>query len=338
MSCSPFLELDKIPIKFNCYVPKPSYYNKTVFISTGFNEYCCDAGIYEYDIELNKINLIHKYNHDTNIKLHCHGQFIDKQNNLMHIFGGNDHGYLCLDLSTKKILNNNTKSNRLSIIGDFSVCCYISNPKINQFCIMDEHGMYKYMNDKNKVIFTNESISTSTFNIPWPKVIYIPFKKELMILGGNYNDKIYYTDINMQNYDWKPYSLKMPFTTWYRSYDILSAFKSLIFVFNFDCLNRHKDIWILDIMNTKWYKSPYQMPQTLILNANIFVLHGKDNSVYLLEFGEAHRYKVFLKDLIPNSLKTVYKNYYQPLVIGYIKQNENEFIIPNIWRYFSPLL
>ena len=128
-------------------------------------------------------------------------------------------------------------------------------------------------------------------------------------------------------------------------YEILLVFKSLIFVFYFP-KSRCTDIWILDIRNTKWYKSPYQVPQTLNGDKNVYVLKGQNNSIYLIDFGNSHRYKACLNDLIPNSLETVYQNYYEPLVIGYIKKHENKLIIPNIpivikrliWKYFPPFL
>ena len=80
MSSCHFLKLDDIPIIINRYVPKPTSYNGAIYISTGSKEYDCTPGIYEYDLESNKINLIYKYGDNTN-----HSNVFKSQHNLTRL-------------------------------------------------------------------------------------------------------------------------------------------------------------------------------------------------------------------------------------------------------------
>ena len=233
MSHSPFSKLDDIPIKINGNIPKPTSHDNHLFISTESKESLCDPGIYKYDLETNTMNLICKYKNNTNIKLKNHEQFINPQNNLMHIFGGYQH--LCYDLKTNKIINNHQQSNELNIIGDNPVCYYIPDP-VHQFYIIDKNQVFKYnpndKNDKNNIplkVFDESSI----FNEQKKKLICIPFKKQLMAFAGLWQSNILYMDINknIQDNNWKNYSLTMPHARF--SYNMVLAYNSLIFLFYF---------------------------------------------------------------------------------------------------------
>ena len=78
----------------------------------------------------------------------------------------------------------------------------------------------------------------------------------------------------------------------------------------------------------------------------IYALKGFNNSVHLIDFKKGYHYKISLYKLIPDSLEKQYSSYYEPLVIGFIKQYENDNLTPNIplvlkkliWKYFPSFL
>jgi len=114
-------------------------------------------------------------------------------------------------------------------------------------------------------------------------------------------------------------------------YDVLLAFDHLLFTFYFKrsgCCN----IWILDLLKEQWFESNYQTPDYIGKDANTYVLQTEKEKqwCHIMDFRNGHHLKVSLLDLIPKDLTKVYRQHYDPLVIGYIKQNENTNLIPTI--------
>ena len=72
-------------------------------------------------------------------------------------------------------------------------------------------------------------------------------------------------------------NLKMPHagTLYYALYDVLS-FGDVIFAFYFDYLQNY-DIWYLDLLNDKWYKSKYKAPK-LVRGENVHVFKRENDA------------------------------------------------------------
>ena len=109
-------------------------------------------------------------------------------------------------------------------------------------------------------------------------------------------------------------------------YKVFSGFEHLVFVFYFQ---DNSDIWILNLLNKKWYKSPYDNPKSECYD--VYILKGKcDRSRYIMDFRMGNRYKFDLYNLLPLKLIKDSKDYYELLIIGWIKEMENNDIIPSI--------
>eukprot|EP01084_Bolivina_argentea_P223796 378584_1 len=98
-----FKQLQVLPLECDGYHPKPLYYphdSNTVIISTDSREN--NPGIFKYNINTNKLELIHKY--DKCQTMH-HGHFIDYKNEILYIFGGSYNTFNAFNLKTNTMTN-----------------------------------------------------------------------------------------------------------------------------------------------------------------------------------------------------------------------------------------
>eukprot|EP01084_Bolivina_argentea_P262298 443509_1 len=96
------------------YMPKPSYdpiHKNCIIISTHYQETQTTAGIYKYNIETNESQIIYKYN--NTFKASEHGQFIDKSNNTLILYGGGYDTFKVFDLN----------NNQMKQINDTNIIC-----------------------------------------------------------------------------------------------------------------------------------------------------------------------------------------------------------------------
>eukprot|EP01084_Bolivina_argentea_P079703 144515_1 len=221
---SVFHELDTIKsCQFTNALPKPSYHDKnSIIIAPDEGD-----GIYEYNFDTNEMKLIIEYEPETEIFLH--GQFIDPQSNILYVFGADCDKVYKFDLKNKTISHT---SNILSL-GTTPKCIYI--PEINQIHIsnIDEHIVYN-INDKSIIRSLDRSIVWKHV-VCWPKILYIPLTKKLTVFGSNVHDEIYNCDVNenIYEYKWKLNDITMPYSICVDLYDLLLAFKQLLFCFYF---------------------------------------------------------------------------------------------------------
>eukprot|EP01083_Nonionella_stella_P138819 422523_1 len=83
-----FKQLSKLPLKFDEYIPKPLVYPKhsnTIIISTGGDEFNPAAGVFKYNFDNNNCEKLQTY---VDFEPECHGQFIDYNNDTLHILSG----------------------------------------------------------------------------------------------------------------------------------------------------------------------------------------------------------------------------------------------------------
>ena len=59
------------------------------------------------------------------------------------------------------------------------------------------------------------------------------------------------------------------------------------------------------------------------LEPQIFIIKNENNA-HILNFGTGKHIKVDLYKLLPMGLLNSHRKYYQPLIIGYLKEQENE--------------
>eukprot|EP01084_Bolivina_argentea_P104178 186564_1 len=116
-----FTKLD-FPLKFNCYLPHPSYHptnQNVVIVSTDYEE-GNQKGIYEYNLIRHTFNKIYTYK--QSFKPYDHGQFVDAKNELLYMVGRGKLGIF--DLNTKVMNANNT----FCVCGTFPQSTYIPSP------------------------------------------------------------------------------------------------------------------------------------------------------------------------------------------------------------------
>eukprot|EP01084_Bolivina_argentea_P040924 75522_1 len=97
-----FKQLQNLPIKCNCPMPRPLFYPKhsnTIILSTDTNQ--DNPGVFKYNIDNNNCETLQTY---VDFHPEDHGQFIDYNNNTLHILDGYDL-HITMDLETK-IINN----------------------------------------------------------------------------------------------------------------------------------------------------------------------------------------------------------------------------------------
>eukprot|EP01084_Bolivina_argentea_P262297 443508_1 len=99
------------------YIPKPSYdpTNKNcIIITANYKEEQTTSGICKYNIVTNEWHTIYKYNeNDNTFKPHYHGQFIDKSNNTLILYGGGYDTFKVFDLN----------NNQMKQINDTNIIC-----------------------------------------------------------------------------------------------------------------------------------------------------------------------------------------------------------------------
>ena len=107
-------------------------------------------------------------------------------------------------------------------------------------------------------------------------------------------------------------------------------FGDILFVFYFkDEYCGSDEIWCLDIRRKKWYKSAYATPKAFT-DLTYIITDNNDQDLHLINFRDKKHWKVNGYDLIPNELVSARRQYYTPLISGYIRQQENKKLIPNI--------
>ena len=328
--------------KFDWYFPKPVYHPKNkeiIIISTQFAEQNT-KGIYEYNMKKNIFNKIYTYN--KTLTPFYHGQLIDAKNELLYIFSYGKLGIF--DLNTKK-MNINTQNE----LCNFSICpqsIYIPSP-INKSHILSD-STHWIINMNNKIIDKIKINKFQNNNIIHPNILYIPFTQQLISFGSENNNKIWYCNIKQlskkQKYNWQLYHLKMPYTTEINFFDILLVFNNIIFIFYF-IENSYHDIWCIDLLNNKLIKTKYNTPTFNTYRYNIYAMKDNNNNVHIINFIFGEKYIFNLHNLIPKEIITLHRKYYTPLIIGYIKQEENKnnflsnipYVLKQLILYYFPL-
>eukprot|EP01084_Bolivina_argentea_P264441 447943_1 len=101
-----FKQSSKLPLKCVLYIPKPLFYPKhsnTIIISTESED--TNPGVFKYNIDDNNLQKLQTYGDSIGYN-ECHQQFIDYNNNILHILS--THGpHITMDLKTKTMDNPN---------------------------------------------------------------------------------------------------------------------------------------------------------------------------------------------------------------------------------------
>eukprot|EP01084_Bolivina_argentea_P075126 136213_1 len=312
-----FSLLAEIPI--DCYyaLPKPLKHpliSNCIIMSTDYEERQITPGIYQYNVESNKCSLIYKYNNECTPE--CHGQYMDPVNNLLYLFGRRNV-LNAFDLKTNTMQKINNCHPFAEACTNWPASTYIPFP-VNQAHILLDDKHYKY-DIKHKTMIQLKGNSALN-GIVYAHLLYIPIKKQLMFLGSSFDSKILSCDIQQNSdqteYEWKMCKLKMPRAAEHCTYDTLLGFDNILFVFYFV----EKDIYLLDLLNNKWFKSKYSLPNFGGgNNTYIFVVQNNYSAHFIYFYNKIH-YKVCLFDLIPKEIVISHRKYYNGLIMGYLRE------------------
>ena len=163
-----------------------------------------------------------------------------------------------------------------------------------------------------------------------PKLLYNPVREQLMILGCDDSNEVWTSHI--ETCEWKlNREMKMPHCANSESeYDALLV-NDIVFVFyfpkNYHDYTEENDIWWLDLLNKTWYKSIYNVSSGLSIHC--YVMKSKNgDDIHILESGydETH-FKLNFHDLSSMELVNAQRDYYNPLLNGYVKEQEKGKLI-----------
>eukprot|EP01084_Bolivina_argentea_P072230 131186_1 len=324
-----FKQLHTIPLKFHHYHPKPLFYpynSNEIIITTDYEE--INSGTYKYNINSNKLELIHSYRYECQIENHAH--FIDYKNEILYICAGVSNSFHGLNLKTNTMTNMGSNYSGVVVKS-------VLIPSTNKIHILKDYKNH-FVFDCNDKMFTEINCNRDALihsNICNLKLIYYEFSNQLMVLGGTNNDDIFYCNIKKQSTDkmeWKLNNkIKMPHIVCFEcNYDII-VFGDVIIVFYFGGggICGYEDIWCLDLLSHQWFKSEYNTPVNAGDESDIFK-NNNNNNIHVLDFYGQRHFTINMYNLFSNELIKLRRKHYNKLVIGFIKQQENNNIIPTI--------
>eukprot|EP01084_Bolivina_argentea_P173066 299747_1 len=105
-------------------------------------------------------------------------------------------------------------------------------------------------------------------------------------------------------------------------YDVL-LFGDVIMVFYFDPDKEIYDIWCMDLLYHKWYKSKYNVPKSIGMHS-YFMKGNNNNDIHLLDFDSQQHFMVNAYDLFSNEMIKERRKHYEILVIGFVKDEEKK--------------
>eukprot|EP01083_Nonionella_stella_P051498 136745_1 len=325
-----------VPFERNTITASPHLRHSNCFLITSTHDYS-NPGVYEYNIETNQLNFISDYGTiGYNIIDAYHAQFLDTVNDVLYIIG---YAYLhAFNWNTKRFtLVDEQIQSEIGPTSCFPRIVSIPSPT-NQICIFnnDSYELKTLQFAANKpfrCISTQLCKSLRNEFVQCPKLIYVPFKKQLMIFGSDGDDtiwKYHETEMELWNGLWKQLDVTMPCVVDDdRDYDVVLAFEYLLFVLYYtqsgvDCGNR---IHCFDLLNECWFDTKMKVPKSVHYG---WSLKTKCNDIHIVDCNDNNRFKISLHDLIPKALIRTHRKRYDPLITGYIKEQETQLTIPSV--------
>ena len=93
----------------------------------------------------------------------------------------------------------------------------------------------------------------------------------------------------------------------------------------------------MDLFRDQWHKSKCNVPEGLDRDS-YFVKNLTNNNIHVLDFCNQNHFTVNLHDLLPKEIIESRRKYYNPLVIGFIKEQENQNLISTIPSVLKQLI
>ena len=336
------LQLPDLPFKVVGWeIPRPVLHPiepNCIILSTETME--TNGGIYKYNLENNETICLAKYNEIKAIRndyLKSHTQFIDSKNNKLYICGGEGAAFMTYEINTGIIKvgeNNDDYNYDLANCYSSAKVVHIVSSTRNEIHILEWDKHWKFDCIQQKFTMKNVSSQCDPEDL---RLSYNPLRKQLMILGeDDYSDEIWTSDI--KTCEWKLNTeLKMPHDVGELDeiyYEVLLG-GDIIFVFYLHAIaanddTKYDDIWWLDLLNEKWYKSTYNIPFGNRGDGYLMKSKNSDDIHFLSTYYDKSHFKVNIHKLLSMEFINDRRDYYNPLIIGYIKEQEKNKLIRNV--------
>ena len=308
---------------FDMAIPEPIGYPKgSVQLIISTNSAASNGGIFMYNLESNQSRLLSKY--PKMYQLNDHAQFIDYANDILYIFGGPLQTFSTFNFKTEEWRLGSESINyhyQLSQLPDCTRCVYVNTSIKDQIHIISNRKHIIFDCNEQKFMDIEREIQDGYF-----KPIFVPFKNQLMLLGGDRTDDIYTCAIDQDKYEWKLHDkLKMPHRVKDDiCYDCL-LFDDIVFIFHIDAFDvkdsqKYSDIWYLDLLDEHWYRSKYDVPHGL--GFDVRFIQNKNN-VHFLNFVNGKQVIVNIHDLFTTNFVKCRRDRYSILVMGYFRRQES---------------
>merc|ERR1712228_650659 len=99
----------------------------------------------------------------------------------------------------------------------------------------------------------------------------------------------------------------------------------------------HSDIWCYDLLLRQWFKSKCILPKEMYKNEDGFgrlhlLKNPNSDNVHLLDFDIGDHYKTSICNIFPAGLYKARQQYFEPLVIGFLKKHGQNDSIPEVLK------
>ena len=327
--------IDRKPFDRYCIPPYPAYYYNKIsnkhYVIISLNDRSSDCGeIFFYDIDKNEY--VDKIFYPENFKPERHGITVNSDTHTIHFyyrkskFGGdpNETYFAIYNILTKQW--NVTQHSDFPLFGYPRTFWIDDSMYIQSSTSVPPEGVrvMKYSPQNKKC--TNLTKNFLEKNVKYSRMCYDEMNRRIMLFGGRGGatdddedgaefDDIWIYDIDQNEDDgtekWELYSLKLPHKN---SKELVYAFNSIIFVIY--CYSEQNEIWCLELMNDKWFKSNVDWPYEL---SSCDFVKVDNNHIHCINYHQNIHARINLYDIIPIELIEFYGKYYLPFVYGYIR-------------------
>ncbi len=306
------------------WMPRPVYdpiNRNSIIISTCHEEDVITPGIWKYDTDTKKLQLMYKY--DNTILPRGHGHFIDPINKTLILYGGYFKIFVAFDLKTKTIKHTNHRN----ILRELQTCAnHTFNPSPSpEIHILDYNwDHYKFNITNKQTIRMKSKTKMHCSGIPYPKLFYIKSHEKMYVFGGNDSKKI----VSYNNNKWKMNQLEMPHSTHHQHYDILNGFDNILVVVYFKC----QQIYILNLLQMKWYQCknvPAAMHHFKEVRWHMHAIQI-DINIHFMCFVNGTHFTANIFDIIPAEIIISHRKHFEHLIIGYIRNKVNKLSLQSI--------
>ena len=334
--------MDRVYIVGNIFLPfcsKPCRFadssNCLIIATRGLMD---GSGIYQYDLASCELKLLKKYSDSVSFQYNYVAQLIDCKNNVLYVSQGLEQYGINLNESEWFSHDNMLKeiSDVIGISGYLQVNRSVFKTRSvwisSSFLYVIEPVHFLFDLKGQKFLKMNHSMNCLMED---PKLLFCSFNKKLMLVERSHFWTCYIGDElqSGKSLQWQ-FEQDMKIPGYGTEFDVVIC-KDLLFAFYW-C---DASIWCLDLFTEKWYGCLLSVPDELICfhpdhaqcNHTAYAFyHVGSTLMSLIDLQNLVHYKVDAYDLIPEILVRIRRKRYKSLIMGFMRENEQNKFIPSI--------